>query len=95
MCPHILLHTADLQEPAAREISLQLRKAYYSTSMSMCPHTPTNYMLQICKSQQQQREVEEEKSAAQQAAAAADEKRLAADTELAHMRAQVLISCML
>ena len=52
-------------------------------------------MLQICKSQQQQREVEEEKSAAQQAAAAADEKRLAADTELAHMRAQVLISCML
>ena len=52
-------------------------------------------MLQICKCQQQQREVEEEKGAAQQAAAAADEQRLAADTELAHMRAQVLISCML
>ncbi len=72
-----------------------MRKVLATLILCMCPHTPTNYILQICKSQQQQRDVEEERRTAQQAAAAADELRLAADTELAHMRAQVLIRCML
>jgi hypothetical protein len=95
MCPHILLHTADLQETAAAESRACDCERHAVTLLCMYPRTPTNSMLQICKCQQQQREVEEEKGAAQQAAAAADEQRLAADTELAHMRAQVLVRCML